>query len=259
MPLLGRTLHLVEQVGPLEAGEKTLRLVQGQLLDDVAAHAVGGRGGQGDGRRIAQQLAEVAQPGVIGPEIVPPLADAMGLVDGQQRQPRRPDRLEKPPAAKTLRRHVDQAELAGRHLVQPGVLLGHRQGAVDERHRQPQRLQLIDLVLHQRDQRRDDQRQPVEDQGRELVAEALAAAGGHDAQAIASCQDGRDDFLLAVAKRREPEPRQIGFQVCGGWVWHRTDLDHGAASDQGVALRPWARPHYRLVPHRREPEGLGAW
>ena len=85
LPLaLWRTLHLVEQVGPLEAGDERLRVVQGQLLDDVAAHAVGGRGGQGDGRRVAQQLAKIAQPGVIGAKIVPPLADAMGLVDGQQ-------------------------------------------------------------------------------------------------------------------------------------------------------------------------------
>ncbi len=185
LPFLRRALHLVEEVGPLEAGDEALRVVQGQLLDDVAADAVGGRGRQGDGRRIAQQLAEVAQPGVIGAEIVPPLADAMGLVHRQELQPHRPDRLQEPRAAEPLRHHVHQPELAGRHLVQPGVLLGHRQRAVDERHRQPEGLELIDLVLHQGDQRRDDQRQPVQDHGRQLVAEALAAAGGHDAQAIA--------------------------------------------------------------------------
>ena len=140
---------------------KVSRLVQRQLLDDVAADAVGGRGGQGDRGRVAQQLAEIAQPGVVGAKIVPPFADAMGLVDRQQLQPHRPHRLQKPRAAEPLRHDVDQAELARRHAVEPVVLLGRRQRAVDERHRQPQRLELIDLVLHQRDQRRDDQRQPV--------------------------------------------------------------------------------------------------
>ncbi len=220
LPFLRRALHLVEEIGPREAGEETLRIVQRQLLDDVAADAVGGRGRQGDGGRIAQQLAEVAQPGVVGAKIVPPLADAMGLVHRQELQPHRPDRLQKSRAAKPLRGHVHQAELAGRHLVEPGVLLGHRQRAVDERHRQPAGLELIDLVLHQGDQRRYDQRQPVQDHGRELVAEAFAAAGGHDAEAIASLQDGGDDFLLAVAEFGQAELRQVGFQV-GGWVWHK--------------------------------------
>ena len=193
--------------------------MQGQLLDDVAADAVGGRGRQGDGGRIAQQAAEIAQPGVIGAKIVPPLADAMGLVDRQQLQPHRPHRLEEPPAAEPLRHHVDQAELAGRHPVEPGVLLGHRQRAVDERDRQAQRLELIDLVLHQGDQRRDHQRQAVQDHGRrQLVAEALAAAGGHDAEAIPPGQHGGNHLLLPMPEGRKPEPRQIGFQVRGVWV-----------------------------------------
>ena len=67
--------------------------MQGQLLDDVAADAVGGRGRQGNGRRIAQQAAEIAQPGVVGAKIVPPLADAMGLVDRQQLDSHRPHRV----------------------------------------------------------------------------------------------------------------------------------------------------------------------
>ena len=97
----------------------------------------------------------------------------------------------------------------------------------------PSDLQLIDLVLHQGDQRRDDQRQPVQHQGRQLVAEAFAAAGGHDAQAIASCQHGRNDLLLAVAEGRRartaadriPSLRRLGL----AWV---TD-DRRATTDQG--------------------------
>ena len=127
LPLAPRRLDLVEQVRPGEAGDEGFRLPQRELLDDVAAHAVGGRGRQGDGGRVAQQAAEIAQPGIVGAEIVPPLADAMGLVDRQQLDSHRPHRLEEPPAAEPLRHDVHQAELAGRHAVEPGVLLGRRQ------------------------------------------------------------------------------------------------------------------------------------
>ncbi len=45
-----RAEHLVEEVFAGEAGDEGPRLVQGQVFDDVAAHVVGGRGRQGDGR-----------------------------------------------------------------------------------------------------------------------------------------------------------------------------------------------------------------
>jgi len=147
--------------------------VEGELLDDVATHPVGGRGRQGDGGRVAQQAAEIAEPGVVGAKIVPPFADAVGLVDRQQLDPHRPDHVEKPPAAEPFRRDIDQPELAGGHALQPRVLLASRQRAVDETDRQAQRLKLIDLVFHQRDQGRDDQRESVQGHRRQLVAEAL--------------------------------------------------------------------------------------
>ena len=122
-------------------------------------------------------------------------------------------------------------------LLQPLVLLGHRERAIDERDRQCQRLQLIDLVLHQRDQRRDDQRQAVQHQGRQLVAEAFAAAGGHDAQAVASGQHGGDDLLLPGAEGAQPELRQVGFQV---WC---VEVGHGAIiAQQGVGKKRSSAP-----------------
>ena len=56
-----------------------------QLPDDVLLDRAGGRGGQGQGWGTAEQLADFPDPRVVGPEVVAPLADAMGLVDGQQR------------------------------------------------------------------------------------------------------------------------------------------------------------------------------
>ena len=61
-------------------------------------------------------------------------------------------------------------------------------------------VQPLDLVLHQRDQRRDDERQPRQQQGRDLIAERLARAGWHDGQRVPSGQKGADDLLLPGAE-----------------------------------------------------------
>jgi hypothetical protein len=58
-----------------------------------------------------------------------------------------------------------------------------------------------DLVFHERDERRDDDRQPVEHQGRDLVTERFAAAGRHQHEAVFFPQDGLDRRLLVQPER----------------------------------------------------------
>jgi hypothetical protein len=60
-----------------------------------------------------------------------------------------------------------------------------------------QLVELVRLVLHQRDQRRDHHGQPGQQQRRELVDQRLARAGGHHHQRVAAVQDGADHLLLA--------------------------------------------------------------
>ena len=57
--------------------------------------------------------------------------------------------------------------------------------------------ELVLLVLHQRDQRTDDHRQPREHQRGQLVDERLAAARRHDDQRVSSAEYGVDRFPLA--------------------------------------------------------------
>jgi hypothetical protein len=61
--------------------------------------------------------------------------------------------------------------------------------------------QRVDLVLHQRDQRRDHDPDAVADQRRDLVAQRLAAAGRHQHQRVATADDVADDLLLATPER----------------------------------------------------------
>ena len=58
--------------------------------------------------------------------------------------------------------------------------------------------QRVHLVLHQRDERRDDQCcTTLGQKRRELVAERLAAAGGQDSQHVLAAHDASDGLQLA--------------------------------------------------------------
>ncbi len=61
-------------------------------------------------------------------------------------------------------------------------------------------LQLLDLVLHQGYERRHHDGQSVEQQGWNLIAQRFAAAGGHDHQGVAFCQQIGNDLFLQRAK-----------------------------------------------------------
>ena len=148
----------------------------------------------------------VGQPEVVGPEVVPPLRDAVRLVDHEEPELGLADPLEEPGRGEALGRDVEQPRAPGhravdRRAVRRRVLLG-----VDERDA-PGRdaLERLDLVLHQRHERRDDQREIRAHQRGQLVAERLARAGRHHHQHVAPGDRGLDRLALAGTERREAE------------------------------------------------------
>ena len=91
------------------------------------------------------------------------------------------------------------------------------QGTVDVGGRDTCLFQRLHLILHQGDQRGDHQGDPWEQQGRDLVAEGFAGAGGHDTQHIPALQQGIDENLLTGT---ETFVSKILFQGCisvHGW------------------------------------------
>ena len=62
------------------------------------------------------------------------------------------------------------------------------------------------LILHQRDERRNHQRQPWQKGRRQLIAERLPLPRRHDRHRIAPRQHGANDGFLARPERRKPEP-----------------------------------------------------
>ncbi|MPM64261.1 hypothetical protein SDC9_111147 [bioreactor metagenome] len=65
-------------------------------------------------------------------------------------------------------------------------------------------MQCADLVVHERDQRRDHDRHAMAEllarDGRHLIAQRFAATRGHEHQRIAAVDDMRDDGLLGATE-----------------------------------------------------------
>ena len=145
--------HLEEEVGAVEPGDEDLGVLHQQRADDVLPHLGGGGGGEGHRARGPEPLPDLPQQRVVGPEVVAPLADAVGLVDGQQRHPHLGQRLDEARAAEALRGDVDQPVGAGPELADALRPLQLGDGGVDDRGRDAPGVQLLQLVLHQGDER----------------------------------------------------------------------------------------------------------
>src|SRR6478736_1606543 len=74
----------VDEVRAVEMADQDGRVAQVQLLNNVAPDRLGGRRGQGVERRLREAVAQGGELAVLGPKIVPPVADAVGLVDGER-------------------------------------------------------------------------------------------------------------------------------------------------------------------------------
>ena len=96
-----------------------------------------------------------------------------------------------------LGREEEEAQLARFEQAPRLVDLGIGAHRVQRRGGDAERAELAHLVAHQRDQRRDDERQPAVEDRRQLVADRLAAAGRHDREDVLAGEDPVDDLALA--------------------------------------------------------------
>ena len=129
----------------------------------------------------------------------------MRLVDREQRNGRAAEQGKAARRQQSLRRDVEQVELARKQL--PLHRLGFGKGKRRVQHRGPDACleQTRNLVAHQRDQRRHHDAAAGPQQRRQLIAQRLAAAGRHQHQTIAALRDMPDDLLLSPAKARQAE------------------------------------------------------
>ena len=106
----------------------------------------------------------------------------------------------------------------------------------------PSSRELVALVLHQRDQRRDDERDAGQQERGQLVAQRLARAGRHHRERRAARQHVRDDGFLALAQGPDPEgPAQRALDRCARSIQGAEFLMRVRRRD-GRELRPPPRP-----------------
>ncbi len=180
-------------------------IVQRELREDVVLHDGRRGGGEREDGRGAQQVQMLAEHAVVGAEIVAPLRDAVRLVDGDERRLALAQHLGKARDAEPLRRDEEKLQAAA-EVVDAGLARDLAiQPGVNARHLQPACRELGCLVLHERDERADDQRGAAARDGGQLVAERFARAGRHDQQDIAPGDRRAADLLLIGAKGREAE------------------------------------------------------
>ena len=167
----------------------------------------------------AERARGVGEAEVVGPEVVPPLRDAVGLVDHEEPDARRAHPLEEAGRREALGRHVEEPQLAGQRPLERGGVGARVLLRVDERHAvaEPARAQRLHLVLHERHERRDHDRQVVAQEAGKLVAERLARAGGHDHEHVAARQRRLAGLALPGPEVAEAEELvQGGGQIHGG-------------------------------------------
>ena len=144
------------QIGPRESRHEFPRLAQTKMRQDIAAHFRCGRRGEGRHLGTAQYFQNLIEPEIIGAKIVAPHRETMRFVDREKRDRALAERFQKRPTPETFRRDVDELEFASRQCADALALFFGRDRAVYQRGRNAAALERVDLVFHERDQRRDD-------------------------------------------------------------------------------------------------------
>ena len=118
-----------------------------------------------------------------------------------------------------LGREVQQLQLAVAQSGDDFRLLGAPQRRIQERRSDAGLAQRADLVLHQRDQRRDDDADAVAHESRNLIAQRLAAARRHQHERVLPRHGGSDDRFLLAAKIGVAE--HVAQQRSRAWIRSR--------------------------------------
>ena len=194
------------QVPSIEGLDDDHRPLEPKRFAHVSSNRGGRTRGQGEhGHGNGSIRSEATEAPVGRSKVVTPLADAVRLVDRNQREV---ESLDQPPERRhrePLRRHEKEVETtvpeSSKH--RPALITGlDRRKALGPKPRRPS---TTDLILHERDEWAHDDRDPVQYHGRDLIAHALSTTGGQNAQSIPSGQHGTDQLFLAGAERRKAE------------------------------------------------------
>ena len=233
-------------------GLELTRMPDLQLIGDIGHHAVVGRRGRAQHRNPRRQpLEHLREPPVVRPEVMPPVRDAVRLVDHQEPDPldeQRQHRVAELRVVQPLRADEQQVHrVLGQqplHLL-PRIPIGR----VDRVSPNPQPLGRRDLIAHQRQQRRHDQSRTspplAQQRGRDEVDRRLPPPGPLHAQHARAVLDEVANRLELVGTEGRVGAGQIGQEGGGaalqGHGCHHTETRARPAESLRAPSRPTRR------------------
>jgi hypothetical protein len=175
--------NLVGDVGPVKRRREDARRAERQLVDDVLASVrISGRR-QRHARHTGIGFPKMPEFAVLGPEIMPPLRNAMGFIYGKKGDLGGADHLSETRRDDPLGGHIEKIKLApGNRRADIQELIARQRG-IESCCTHAQLLERLHLVTHQRDQRRHDDTHPVPAQRRDLEAQRLSGPVGNSTTA----------------------------------------------------------------------------
>ena len=147
-----------------------------------------------------KHVREAVEGAVFGPEIMAPLRNAMGLVDGDQREARGFQPVEGLGLQQRFRSHVEEVQLAPLDIAPEQILFRAPEPGIERRRLDAGLPERRHLVFHQRNEGRDDEADARAHQRRDLVAERLASAGRHQDEGVIARDHMLDDLPLPLAE-----------------------------------------------------------
>ena len=214
-------LHLVPyfiiKVGPIEGRLEHLGILDMEILENVALHLGRGRSREGDDGGQLDFFHDGADFPVFRTEIVAPFGDTVGFVHRVERDLDLPQKGDVLFLRKGFRCYIQQFGDAPQQIFLDFLKLLTAQGGVQEMGNPGvsglEAPDGIHLVLHEGDEGRNHDSRPFHDQGGQLVAERLAAAGGHEHKGVVSFREMTDDgFLVSLETIVTEESLQFFMQ-----------------------------------------------
>ena len=189
----------VKDIRPVETGDEAARLLQLQTLGNIALGAFIGGCRQRHTWYMGKQLGQLPQLQVLGTEVMPPLRHTVRLINGEQRYLQTLQKIQSTRLEQTFGGQIEKVQLTPAQLCGNLSLLIIAERRIQRGCLETQLVQGGDLIIHQRNQGRNHHSHTVTQQPGHLIAQGLAAAGGHQYQRItALCHRLYDVGLLTA-------------------------------------------------------------
>ena len=169
----------------------------------VVHHFRCGRGGQRHDRSFRSYLPKLSNAEIRRAEIIAPLRDAMRFVNHNQTNRQMTELLKEPVIPEAFRGKIQKtASIVGKAFPSHTDFTG-RHRRMKEHCLDTPGTQVVHLILHKRNQRRNHNSKAAKDKPRHLKRNGFSASGRHKAKGVVAVKHRPHNLLLKRAERPE--------------------------------------------------------